>query len=341
MQPLTIKLRVRDKHAAELSRQARAVNFVWNYCNDAQKHAFQTRRAWRDKWLSCSALAAATAGVADELGLHSHTIQRVCREYEKSRKQKKKRGLRYRRGKSLGLVPFNTGHVSFDGKTFIFRGVQYTTTHLQDTLKPGIKIGAGSFNQDAGGRWYISPNTRVGIDLGLDTLAGLSDGCEIAPPRFYRKSEEKLATAQRANKTPKRIRNIHVKIANRRKDFLHKQSARIVKEYGLVVVGNVNPSRLAKTNMAKSVRDAGWAGFKHMLSYKETTHGGMCLEVNEAYSTRICSECGALSGPKGIADLGIRDWSYSEYGAVHRRDTNSDKVLLRVGLHTLVGGTNG
>jgi putative transposase len=104
-----------------------------------------------------------------------------------------------------------------------------------------------------------------------------------APPRFYRKSEEKLATAQRANKTPKRIRNIHVKIANRRKDFLHKQSARIVKEYGLVVVGNVNPSRLAKTNMAKSVRDAGWAGFKHMLSYKETTHGGRCLEVNEAY----------------------------------------------------------
>jgi putative transposase len=80
MQQLTVKLRLRDKHAGELNWQARAVNFVWNCCNDAQKHAFQTRRAWRDKWLSCSALAAATAGAAGELGLHSHTIQRVCRE---------------------------------------------------------------------------------------------------------------------------------------------------------------------------------------------------------------------------------------------------------------------
>jgi putative transposase len=100
-------------------------------------------------------------------------------------------------------------------------------------------------------------------------------------------------------------------------------------------------SSLATTNMAKSVFDAGWAGFKHMLWYKAITHGGMCLEVNEAYRTRICSECGALSGPKGIADLGIRDWSCSECGAVHRRHTDSAKVFLRAGLHTLVGGTNG
>jgi putative transposase len=200
MQQLSVKLRLRDKHAAELNRQARAVNLVWNYCNDAQKHACQTRRAWRDKLLSYSALAAATA----------------------------------------------------------------------------------------------------------------------------------------------RIGNIHVKIATRRKDFLHKQSARIVKEYGLVVVGELSPSRLAKTNMAKSVLDAGWAGFKHMLSYKAITHGGVCLEVNEAYRIRICSDrCGALGGPKGTADLGIRDWSCSECGAVHRRDANSAKVILRVGLHTLVGGTNG
>jgi hypothetical protein len=59
MQQLTVKLRLRDKHAGERNRRARAVNFAWNYCNDAQKHAFQTRRAWRDKWLSYSALAAA------------------------------------------------------------------------------------------------------------------------------------------------------------------------------------------------------------------------------------------------------------------------------------------
>jgi putative transposase len=351
---LTIKLRLRDKHAAELNRQARAVSFVWNYCNDAQKHTFNTQRAWRDKWLSYNALTDLTSGSAEELDLHSHTIQRVCRQYVTSRKQQKKRWLRYRGRKSLGWVPFNTGQVSFNGETFTFRGVQYETMHLRDILKPGVKIGAGSFNQDARGRWYINcpvevecadsaPNTRVGIDLGLETLAGLSDGREIEPPRFYRKNELTLATAQRARKTPKRVRRIHAKAANRRKDFLHQRSAEIVKQYGLVVVGGVSPSKLAKTRMAKSVLDAGWSGFRDMLSYKAITHGGMCLEVNEAYTSQVCSECGCLppSRPRGIADLGIREWSCSDCGAVHSRDVNAAKNILRLGLQTLVGGTNG
>jgi putative transposase len=354
MQQLTVKLRLRDKHAAELNRQARAVNFVWNYCNEAQRHTFQTRWGWRDKWLPYKTLAGMTAGAAVELNLHAHTIQRVCREYVKARKQHKKRWLRFRGRKSLGWVPFNTGHVSFDGEVFTFRGVRYETMHLRDTLKPGIEIGAGSFNQDAKGHWYINipievecadraPNTRVGIDLGLDTLAGLSDGREIEPPKFYRASETRLATAQRARKTPKRVRNIHAKAANRRRNFLHQESARIVKEYGLIVVGDVSPSKLAKTRMAKSVLDAGWADLKRVLSYKAITHGGMLLEVNEAYTSQVCSECGCMptTRPKGIADLGIRDWACSDCGAVHRRDVNAAKNILRLGLETLAGGTNG
>jgi putative transposase len=84
--------------------------------------------------------------------LHSHSIQRVCREYEKSRKAKKNPLLRYRDRKSLGWVPFNTGHVSFDGEALTFRGVRYEPMHPRDILKPGIKIGAGSFNRDSHGR---------------------------------------------------------------------------------------------------------------------------------------------------------------------------------------------
>jgi putative transposase len=85
-------------------------------------------------------------------------------------------------------------------------------------------------------------------------------------PRFYRETEAKLATMQRARKTPKRIRDIHAKAANRRQDFLHQRSAEIVNKYRLIVVGDVSPSKLAKTRMTKSIHDAGWAGLKHMLS---------------------------------------------------------------------------
>lgn len=349
---IVLKHRLRDKAACSLNRQARAVNFVWNFCNDVQKHAFDRRWAWKDKWVSTGTLEKLTAGAGPELGLQGHTIQKICDQYVRSRKAKKKRWLRYRGRKSLGWVPFSNDQVFFDGRAFTFNGVSYEPMHLREGIFYPAYGASGSFNQDARGRWYVNiavemrvadaaSNTRVGIDLGLDTLAALSDGREIEPPKFYRRNEIVLATAQRAKKTPKKIRNIHAKAANRRRDFLHKQSARIANEYGLIVIGDVSPSKLAKTTMAKSVLDAGWAGFKHMLSYKALMRGGMCLEVNEAWSSQVCSCCGSLpkGRPKGFADLGIREWSCEDCATVHRRDVNAAKNILRIGLDTLAEGT--
>jgi putative transposase len=344
---LTYKFRLRDKHAAELNRQARAVNFVWNYCNETQRKAVGYRRPW----LSGYDLCKLTSGTSKELNLHAHTVLRVCKQYAKSREQHRKPWLRWRGRKSLGWVPFNTGHVSFDGSTFKFRGVKYQTMHFRD-MAPGVKIGAGSFNQDTRGRWYINcpveirtadsaPTTKVGIDLGLHDMATLSDGRKIEAPRLYRASEQKLATAQRRKKS-KRAKAIHTKVANRRKDFLHKASAKIAKEYGLIVVGDVSPSKLAQTTMAKSVLDAGWSDFRRMLSYKAIRHGGGTLEVSENYTTQTCSECGTLppSRPRGIAGLAKRVWSCSDCGTVYDRDVNAALNILRRGLATLTGGAH-
>jgi putative transposase len=347
-QTITIKLRLRDKHASRLTRMARAVNYVWNYCNETQQKAARARR----KWLGYHELAALTAGAAKDLDLHAHTIQRVCRQYDNSRKTHKKAWLKFRGHKSLGWVPFNTGHVSFNGATFKFRGVVYETMHLHPALASGMKIGAGSFNQDSRGRWYINAPIEVdcnasalgdaiGIDLGLHDLATLSTGEKIEAPRLYRASEEKLAKAQRARKTPKRVRSIHAKVANRRKDFLHKASASIAKQFGLIVVGDASSKKLAKTKMAKSVLDAGWSSFKTMLSYKAIRHGGRMIEADERYSTQVCSCCGSISAssPKGRADLNKRDWVCDDCGAVHDRDTNAALNILRAGMRTLVEGT--
>ena len=347
MQVLTYKYRLRDKHAAELKRQARAVNVVWNYCNETQKKAAQIQR----KWLSNFDLQKLTAGASKELDIHAHTIKRVCWAYDTARKTHKKAWLRWRGRKSLGWVPFNTGHVTFDGDVFTFRGARYQPMHMRDEMKAGVKIGAGSFNQDALGRWYLNvpievecamgaPLSYVGMDLGLKDLAALSTGEKIEAPRFYRASEEKLAAAQRARKTPKRVRNIHAKIANRRKDFLHKASAKLAPKFGCIVVGDVSPKKIAQTGMAKSSLDAGWSDFKNMLSYKAIRHGGSVLEVSERYSSQVCSECGSLppSRPRGIADLAIREWSCSDCGAVHDRDVNAARNILRAGQRALAEG---
>lgn len=346
VQNLTISVRLRDIHRSEMKRQSRAVNLVWNYCNDV------SRKAWADRkeFLSGYKLVGLTSGSSEHLDIHSHSIQKVCHYFDTRRRQAGKSGLRWRGRKSLGWVPFNTGSVKFNGKGFIFRKIEYKPMHLPKRLSRSIKILDGSFSEDRSGNWYINLNVlcnvdeksatkSVGIDLGLKDFIVTSEGQKVETPRFYRRSEETLALSQRAKKT-KRTRAIHNKIANRRKDFLHKESKKFAKAYGLVVIGDVSSSKLAKTRLAKSIMDAGWSDFKRMLSYKAVMHGGRMIEVSEAYTSQTCSRCGSLphGRPAGIAGLGIREWECNDCGTVHDRDVNAARNILRVGLDTLVEG---
>jgi putative transposase len=346
---VTYRFRLRDKHAALLNRQARAVNFVWNYANEVQ------RRAWKQSRRLPSAydLGKLCAGTSKDLGLLAGSLDAVCAKLVQARVQNGRIGFRGRR--SLGWVPFRgQWDVRFDGTTFKYMGHRLEPMHLRDGLPMGI-VGPGSFAADARGRWYINvcvdvpephgpPNHRVaiGVDLGLKSLATLSTGDVIEAPQFYRKSETALATAQRARKS-KRARSIHAKAANRRKDFLHKASRALVDQgFGLVVVGDVSAKKLSRTSMAKSVHDAGWYSFKQMLAYKAHWRGcSTYLEVNEAMSSQVCSACGCVpeSRPKGIAGLGIREWTCSDCGTHHDRDVNAARNILRAGQRTLAEGT--
>jgi IS605 OrfB family transposase len=343
-QTLTYRFRLKDKCARRLNDQARAVNFVWNYCNETQKKAAQSGRNWLTGYDLWKLVAGATKC---GLNLHSHSAMRACLEYDKSRRQQKRPWLKWRSKRSLGWVPFNTGHVQLIDGEFVFKSQRYAAW-LHRPLPEGAKIGAGSFSQDTRGRWYINCPVEVpegdvakagcvGIDLGLKTLATLSTGEKIAMPSFYRESEKRIGQLQRARKT-KRARAIHAKVANRRKDFLHKASSQLANEYGLIVIGDVSPSKLAQTRMAKSVHDAGWSGFKRMLSWKlRLRSGGMLIEVPERFTTQVCSTCGALppSRPRGIADLSKRVWRCDDCGTEHDRDSNAARNILRVGLDTL------
>ena len=345
---LTYRYRVKDRHARSLEAQAQAVNLVWNFCNETQKKAASNGRQAFTGYGLWKLVAGATK---EGLDLHSHSAMRVCLQYDQSRRQHKKQWLRWRSSKSLGWIPFNTGHVRFIDGGFVFRKELYDVW-LHRPLPDGAKIGAGSFSRDARGRWYINcpvdmpeptqtPLKYAGADLGLKDIVTLSTGEKIAAPRLYRKSEKKLGQSMRARKS-KRTRALHAKVANRRRDFLHKTSTKIAKKYGLIVVGDVSPSKLAQTKMAKSVLDAGWSRLKIMLSWKlRLRSGGMLLEVSERFTTQVCSECGSLppSRPRGIAGLSKRIWRCDDCGTDHDRDVNAARNILRIGLDTLMGGT--
>lgn len=346
---LTYRFRLRDTCSSELTRQANAVNFVWNYVNETQQQAVKRGR----KWLSWHDLQKLTSGSSKELGLHAHTIQQICQQYDRSRVSKNKPWLRWRVSnkksskRSLGWVPFNKGHVEYKNDGFVFRGKRYKAW-VSRKIENGQKFGAGCFSQDSQGNWYINlgveiepTNTSgmgvVGIDLGLKEIATLSTGEKLENPRWYRQLQERIARGQRANKK-RNVRKLHAKAKRMRHDYLHKFSNKLVRENEAIFVGNIDVSGLSKTKMAKSVFDAGWGQLKRQLDYKAIRHRVFFKEVNESYSTQTCFDCGSISGPKGQAGLGIRHWVCGACGSVHDRDTNAAKNIARVGLDSLVEG---
>jgi putative transposase len=329
---LTFRYRIKDATTGRrLLRQAWAVNRVWNYCGEIHEAA----RRYNRPWPSSFDLIALTCGSSKLLGLHSDTVQAVCKRFALSRDAHHKRP-RWRGKKSLNWIPFQAARaIRIDGDSVIFLRRRYRLW-LSRPIEGDIRC--GSFAQDARGRWYLNLQVEVpedgehgtgevGIDLGLKSLAALSTGEMIEAPQLYRKYEGALAIAQRAGHKP-RVRAIHAKIANCRKHFLHGLSTRLVRENRRICVGNVNSSGLARTSLAKSVFDAGWSQLRSQLRYKAMRHGAEYFEVDERLTTQVCSACGACGGPKGREDLVVREWICGGCGARHNRDINSAINIL-------------
>ena len=347
----TLKLRIKDKHAAVLSAMAREVNQVWNYCNETSSRAIRERR----EFLSGFDLQKLTDGYSkcDDVRIGSATTQQVCEDYAKSRKQFRRARLNWRVSNpksakySLGWVPFKARAIKYKAGQVAFAGYRFSLWDSYGLSRFDLR--AGSFSQDARGRWYLNVCVKVdvpksegvgsvGIDLGLKTAATCSDGEELASG-LYRKHEQALGIAQRASKKG-RARAIHAKIANTRKDAMHKFSTGLVARNAAIFVGNVQAGAMVKTRMAKSTLDAGWSMLKTMLEYKSHQAGVVFEEVNEAYTTQTCSSCGVIpaSSPKGRTGLRMRRWTCCDCGAEHDRDVNAARNIAARGHARLAGG---
>jgi putative transposase len=346
----TLSVRVRDKHAKVLREMAFGVNQVWNAVNELSAEY---------SWVPIPEVGYMNLGTSaydlmtelkhirkdKRLAISAATTQVVIATHYKSRRQFKKNKLRWRVSsgprRSLGWVPFRVGTTTWRNGQVKFNGHFFKVWDSYGLSQ--YEFRSGSFNEDARGRWYFNVvveveqdapalNNAVGIDLGLKDTATCSNGEKLEAGRFYRDAQLKLAKAQRANNR-KQVRSIHAKIKNRRKDALHKFSAKIAKENSFIVIGNVSGKALAKTNMAKSVFDAGWYMLKTQIRYKSIRHGSEFIEVDERYSTRLCSCCGSIpdSSPKGRTGLVVRNWECSDCGATHDRDVNAAKNILNFG----------
>ena len=343
----TLRVRVKDNHAAQLRRMAQSVNTVWNYVNELSERAIRERGLF----LSAFDLQKYVQGANKELGLHSHTPLMVCKEYATRRKQYKRRRLAWRKShgarRSLGWVPINTGMAKSKNGAVYHAGTYFKVWDSWGLENYNFR--SASFSEDARGRWYFNVvvefkaeastgASAVGIDLGCKDAATVSDGTKETG-RWYRGIEADLAVAQRARKR-KRVAAIHAKAANRRKDAMHKLSRTLVDANAAIFVGNVSSKTMSQTRNAKSALDAGWGLLKAMLSYKCNHAGVVFEEVNEAFTPQRCSCCGNIpaSSPKGMGALGMREWVCDQCGSVHDRDVNAARNILALGHGRLAGG---
>jgi putative transposase len=181
---------------------------------------------------------------------------------------------------------------------------------------------------------------EVGIDLGLNSLAVISDGEVIPNPRFLRTAQRRLRRAQRvlsrrqkgsANwaRARHRVAVLHRKVREARLDHAHKAALRLVRDNQAVYAEDIAVSGLMRTRLARSVSDAGWSQLMRCIREKATQYGRTFHRIGRFEPTsQVCSACGVKDGPK---PLSVRTWTCAACGTAHDRDVNAARNILAAG----------
>ncbi len=174
----------------------------------------------------------------------------------------------------------------------------------------------------------IKENTTVGIDLGIKTFLVTSDGECFDNPKFLRNTLSKLKYVQRkfsknkGKRTKNKLAKLHEKVANQRKDFLHKTSSKLISENQTICIEDLNiKGMLANHKLALSISDCGWSMFVDMLEYKAEWYGKNILKIGRFEpSSKLCSCCGNINKELQLKD---REWTCSNCNTLLDRDVNA------------------
>ncbi|MGW3199140.1 RNA-guided endonuclease InsQ/TnpB family protein [Streptomyces sp. NPDC001118] len=348
-----------DAQAAELSRTFGCVRKVYNLALEARTRAWQ--QGERVNYNATSAMLTAwkkTEELAYLCEVSSVPLQQCLRHLQGafvSFWEKRGKYPRFKsRKKSRRSAEYTSSAFRYrDGKLTLARMREPLDIVWSRRLPEGSTPTTVTVSQDSAGRWFVSllcedptvkplpaTDTAVGIDAGLDHLLTLSTGEKIANPRHERKDRTRLAKAQRVlakkakdsanrDKARRKVAKIHARIADRRRDTLHKITTRLVRENQTLVIEDLTVRNMVRNRkLARAISDAAWSEFRSMLEYKAAWYGREVIAVDRWFpSSKLCSACGALQAKM---PLHVRTWT-CDCGTTHDRDVNAAVNLLAAG----------
>ncbi len=191
----------------------------------------------------------------------------------------------------------------------------------------------------------VTEENTVGIDLGIKDFAITSDGERFENPKYLRKAQSKLKYIQRkyskhkSKRTKYKLAKAHEKVANQRKDFLHKVSTKLIRENQSIALENLNVSGMLKNHkLAQAVSDVGWSEFNRMIEYKAEWYGVNILRIGRFEpSSRTCSNCGTINKELQLKD---RKWTCSHCSVTLDRDINAACNIKNFALKNILSGTD-
>ncbi|QKG23561.1 transposase, IS605 OrfB family [Actinomadura verrucosospora] len=344
----------------ELSRTFGCVRLVYNRALEERTRAWYTDQR-RVSYVETSAMLTAwkrTAELAFLTEVSSVPLQQALRHLQTAFGNFFAKRAKYPRFKSKKK---SRASAEYTRSAFTFRDGRLTLAKMSEPLdirwsRPlpeGAVPSTVTVSRDSAGRWFVSllcedtidpaPATgrAVGVDAGITSLVTLSTGEKITNPRHERRDRERLARAQRdlsrkakgsANreKARRRVARIHARITDRRRDFLHKLSTRLVRENQTVVIEDLNVRNMVKNgSLARTISDAAWRDLRTMLEYKADWYGRELVVVDRWFpSSKLCGACGRV-GER--LPLNVREWTCG-CGATHDRDINAARNILAAGL---------
>lgn len=187
----------------------------------------------------------------------------------------------------------------------------------------------------------------VGIDLGLKDFVVLSSGQRAQAPKFFRESQARLKKAQQHlsrkvkgsnsySRQKRKVARVHRGIANKRQWFLHDLTTKIVRDYGVICIEDLNVEGMLKNHkLAKSIADASWSEFVRQLEYKSAWYGRTLVKVDRFYpSSKTCSCCGHVDQDLVLSD---REWTCTNCHTVIDRDLNAAYNIASEGYRIISG----